>query len=207
MEPTDETAIISNPETAREKFEQARLSRRAALRKIGITSGMALFGMFAVDDLARVAIKKMEQHKETRQIAETVAKEFKTSGIVFADTVSCTECNTTCTPDADNDCVDCDETYCPAEMVEEDDPITGLKKWIKKKLQKKVAKFNPCNGNDLYGQALLASPGNALNGCEGKCKTCAADYAAKNAGARADYIENTCNDQCQAAQDKHTGNG
>lgn len=85
MEPTNETnAIISDTETAREKFEQGRLSRRAALRKMGITTGMAFFGMFAVDDLARMAIKQMEQHKETRQVAETVAKEFKNSGIAFA---------------------------------------------------------------------------------------------------------------------------
>lgn len=84
-EPTDETTIISdNPPTAREKFEQGRLSRRAALRKMGLTTGMALFGMFAVDDLARIAIKRMEQHKETQQVAETVAKEFKNSGIAFA---------------------------------------------------------------------------------------------------------------------------
>jgi hypothetical protein len=86
MEPIDETAIISdNPQTPREKFEQARLSRRAALRKIGVTSGMAFFGLFAVDDLARLAIKKMEENKQTREIGETVAKEFKTAGIAFAD--------------------------------------------------------------------------------------------------------------------------
>ena len=89
MPPTDKTdALIpdaSDNQAAREKFEQARLSRRAALRKIGLTSGMAFFGLFAVDDLARLAIKRMEQHKETRQIAETVATEFKNSGIAFAD--------------------------------------------------------------------------------------------------------------------------
>ncbi len=90
MKPTSETAIISDPETAREKFEEARLSRRAALRKMGLTTGMAFFGLFAVDDLARIAIKQMEQHKETRQVAETVAKEFKTAGIAFADAGSIT---------------------------------------------------------------------------------------------------------------------
>ncbi len=84
MEPINETAIISDSETAREKFEQGRLSRRAALRKIGMTSGMAFFGLFAVDDLARMAIRQMEQHKETRQIAETVAKELKDSSIAVA---------------------------------------------------------------------------------------------------------------------------
>ena len=86
MEPTNETnAIISDNQTAREKFEQARLSRRAALRKMGLTTGMALFGIFAVDDLARVAIKKMEEQKQLHEVGETVAKEFKNSGIAFAD--------------------------------------------------------------------------------------------------------------------------
>ena len=45
---------------------------------------MALFGMFAVDDLARMAIKKLEEHKEIQAISETVAQEFKNTGIVFA---------------------------------------------------------------------------------------------------------------------------
>ena len=117
MEPINETALIpdtsapeSQPdtETAREKFEQARLSRRAALRKIGMTSGMAFFGLFAVDDLARLAIKKMEQNKETRQVAETVAKEFKTAGIAFADAGSislssaCGQCYTDAGNGTDN---------------------------------------------------------------------------------------------------------
>lgn len=52
---------------------------------MGYTSGIALFSMFAVDDLARMAIKQMEQHKETRQIAETVAREFKNAGIALAN--------------------------------------------------------------------------------------------------------------------------
>ena len=69
---------------ARKKFEAEKLTRRAALRKFGITSGMAIFGMFAADDLARMVIKKMEQNEATRQIAETVAHEFKNSGIAFA---------------------------------------------------------------------------------------------------------------------------
>lgn len=71
-----------------DKVEQERLTRRAALRKMGYTSSIALFSMFAVDDLARMAIKQMEQHRETRQIAETVAKEFKNSGIALANSIS-----------------------------------------------------------------------------------------------------------------------
>ncbi len=91
--PTDTTAaeLIPSEPTATDsatpkwdKVEQERLTRRAALRKMGYTSGIAMFSLFAVDDLARMAIKKMEQHKETRQIAEAVAREFKNSGIALA---------------------------------------------------------------------------------------------------------------------------
>jgi len=79
---------------ARKKFEAEKLTRRAALKKFGITIGMAVFGMFAADDLARMVIKKMEETEATRQIAETVAHEFKNAGIAFAD--SSTTCGSDC---------------------------------------------------------------------------------------------------------------
>jgi len=72
-------------EEARRKFEAEKMTRRAALRKLGITSGMAFFSLFAVDDLARVAIKQMRQNEATHDIAETVAREFQNAGIAFAD--------------------------------------------------------------------------------------------------------------------------
>ena len=79
-------------EAARLKFEAEKMTRRAALRKLGITSGMAFFSLFAVDDLARMAIKKMRQNEATRDIAETVAREFQNSGIAFATTPVTTPC-------------------------------------------------------------------------------------------------------------------
>ncbi len=98
-----ETAAPVSDTPKWDKVEQERLTRRAALRKMGYTSGIALFSMFAVDDLARMAIKKMEQHKETRQIAETVAKEFKNSGIAFANSTS-NYTPTCCTSNLDCSC-------------------------------------------------------------------------------------------------------
>lgn len=108
-ETNDSTHPVSTETTTREKFEQEKLSRRVALRKIGMTTGMALFGMFAVDDLARVAIKRMEAQKATHEIGEAVAKEFKNSGIVFAadpgsssnPCVNCVTAKTGCLDDAD----------------------------------------------------------------------------------------------------------
>ena len=87
-----------------DKVEQERLTRRAALRKMGYTSGIALFSMFAVDDLARMAIQKMEQHKETQQIAETVAKEFESSGIALANFTSSVPCGYNTFPGCWNCC-------------------------------------------------------------------------------------------------------
>lgn len=84
-ETNDSMPPVSEATTAREKFEQERLSRRAALRKIGMTTGMALFGMFALDDLARISLSALRQHKETQAIAQTVAEELRGSGVAFAD--------------------------------------------------------------------------------------------------------------------------
>ncbi len=83
----DETDAWSREATLaaeREKLEADKMTRRSALRKMGLTSG-AVFGMFfAVDDLARLAIKKLEEHRVTREIANAVAHDFRNVGIAFA---------------------------------------------------------------------------------------------------------------------------
>ena len=89
---------------ARKKFEAEKLTRRSALKKFGITTGMSVFGMFAADDLARLVIKKMEQHEETRQIAETVAYEFKNAGVAFADSSIASD---PCSGSTQQDCSSC----------------------------------------------------------------------------------------------------
>ena len=102
------------------------MTRRAALRKLGITSNMAFFSLFAVDDLARMAIKQMRQNEAMRDIAETVAREFKDSGIVLAQTArkcgddTCDQCateymtwNCTCPPSPEGgSCSNCAELAC-----------------------------------------------------------------------------------------------
>jgi hypothetical protein len=79
----------------REKLEADKMTRRSALRKMGLTSG-AVFGMFfAVDDLARLAIKKLEEHRATREIANSVAHDFRNVGIAFGVTgqqLACSGC-------------------------------------------------------------------------------------------------------------------
>ncbi len=64
-ETNDSPLHVNDVSEARAKFEQERMTRRSALRKLGMTSGMALFSLFTVDDLARIAVKKLAEHKET----------------------------------------------------------------------------------------------------------------------------------------------
>lgn len=76
------------PETAKEKFERERLSRRQALKRFGMTSAMATFAMFSVDDLARMVGKAMQQRAGDNKIAAQLAQEFQNAGAAFADGTS-----------------------------------------------------------------------------------------------------------------------
>ncbi len=121
-ETNDSTYPVSEAAAAREKFEQEKMSRRAALRKIGLTSGMALFGMFAVDDFARLALRGLQQHKETQAVAETVAQELRSSGVAFAadgDDSGYYDAGP-CTPTSSN------QDSCTDGRIKKKKPCTGL---------------------------------------------------------------------------------
>ncbi len=76
------------PETAKEKFERERLSRRQALKRFGMTSAMTAFVLFSVDDLARMVGKAMQQRAGDNKIAAQLAQEFQNAGVAFADGTS-----------------------------------------------------------------------------------------------------------------------
>lgn len=82
----DPNDLLTDLEEARQRFEQERMSRRAALRKLGISSAATVLGVFAADDLARMAIMVMEQNKVTQRIAEALAHDFKNAGVALAVT-------------------------------------------------------------------------------------------------------------------------
>ena len=84
-------------ETPLEKFEREQLTRRQALRKFGITSAMATFALFSVDDLARMVGKAMQQRAADNKVAEQVAQEFQHAGIALADGTSGSTCEHCCT--------------------------------------------------------------------------------------------------------------
>lgn len=86
--PRPENEVID----ASQHFEQERMNRRAALKKLGITSVATVLGVFAADDFARMAIRVMEQNKATRQVAETLAHELKNAGVALASTTAGDRC-------------------------------------------------------------------------------------------------------------------
>ena len=81
-------------ETNKQRFERERLTRRQALRKFGITAGVATFAMFSVDDLARMVGNAMQQRVGDNKIAGQIAQEFQQAGVAFASVSPslCTAC-------------------------------------------------------------------------------------------------------------------
>ncbi len=71
-------------ETALEKFEREQLSRRQALKRFGMTSAMATFALFSVDDLARMVGKAMQQRAADNKVAAQIAQEFQQAGVALA---------------------------------------------------------------------------------------------------------------------------
>ena len=84
MEPSAQPEVEAVTETAQQVFERQRLARRQALKRFGITSAMATFAMFSVDDLAHVVGKAMQQRASDNKIAGQIAREFQEAGVAFA---------------------------------------------------------------------------------------------------------------------------
>lgn len=80
-EPVSSTELISR----RAKLEDERMSRRQALRKMGILSGVAVLALVSVDDLARLASKQLATNAGNLEVAGAVAKGLRNAGVAFAD--------------------------------------------------------------------------------------------------------------------------
>ena len=108
--PIDDAPETVRAETAQEKFERERLSRRQALKKFGMNSAVAAFAMFSVDDLARMVGKAMERRSRDNKVAAQIAQELRQAGIAFAggpSWLNCGVCNTNCTPGLYQYCEPC----------------------------------------------------------------------------------------------------
>jgi len=83
-----------------EQVEQERLTRRAALRKLGFGAGLSAFMLLGVDDLARMVGTKMAQMGTDNKVAGQIAKEFQAAGVALANaSASGSPCSGCVTPD------------------------------------------------------------------------------------------------------------
>jgi hypothetical protein len=89
-------------------FESERMNRRTALKRLGIATGMTAFSLLTVDDLARIASKKlMDIH-----LCEELANEFKDVGGAAAQ-ASGEGCVRQCDDSFDICDLRCDQTWNP----------------------------------------------------------------------------------------------
>ncbi len=79
-------------ETKLQRLERERMTRRAALRKMGVTSTLSVLTLFSVDDLARMVGKAMQQRARDNRVAETVARELRQAGVAMAGAPSHDPC-------------------------------------------------------------------------------------------------------------------
>lgn len=102
----------AEPKKTLAEIEKERITRRVALRKFGFGAGMAALMALSVDDLARMAARKLEQHAGDNQVASAVAKEFKNAGIAFANPSTPRTGGNPCDGDANpNACCEDDNEY------------------------------------------------------------------------------------------------
>lgn len=112
MSESSETRVTE----AREKFEAAKLTRRQALSKVGLRFGAAALFALSIDDLARVAAAKLQEHAGDNRIANEVAREFKNAGVAFADPSGRPPCSNCTTEGPDGSTILCGATYCAKRM-------------------------------------------------------------------------------------------
>ena len=62
------------------------MTRRAALRRFGVTAGIGAAYMLSIDDLARACLGRLKEQEFTREIAGTLAAELGNSGMAIAAT-------------------------------------------------------------------------------------------------------------------------
>ncbi len=72
---------------AARRVEDSKLTRRAALRKLGYGAGIAAFSLLGVDDFARMVGQRLQRQAGDSQVAQAVAHEFQQAGIVLANPV------------------------------------------------------------------------------------------------------------------------
>lgn len=98
---------------AAQRVEQEKLTRRAALRKLGFGAGLAAFSLLGVDDFARMVGQRLQRNAHDNKTALAVAKEFQSAGIALANGPSGVTCQHCIDQDFDDHCY-CEYQYGPS---------------------------------------------------------------------------------------------
>lgn len=97
---------VEDVRAERAVWEAEKMTRRAALARVGLRFGAAALAAFTVDDLARATMKALDRRAQDGRIAGEVAKEFRNAGVAFADPPGSTGPPQIYTP-----CQNCDRHY------------------------------------------------------------------------------------------------
>ncbi len=109
LDPTETEPM--DAETAR-RVEADKITRRAALRKLGFGAGMAAFALLGVDDFARMVGKRMERMAGDNKVAAQIAVEFQSAGISVASPFPTGDPCLDCCTHFCNSYNDCFQSYC-----------------------------------------------------------------------------------------------
>ncbi len=100
---------VSGIKAERAAWEAEKMTRRAALARVGLRFGAAALAAFTVDDLARATMRALDRQAQDGKIAGAVASELRSAGVSFADGKD---------PSPDDDtgvivtCDHCDKQWC-----------------------------------------------------------------------------------------------
>lgn len=151
--------LNSSPElvSLRAKLEAEKMSRRQALKKMGVTAGFMLVAMPSIDDLARLAAAKLQETQATRAIGDSLAKDLRGAGVAFADTMG--------TP----------QYYAPIHMppkCKNGDPNNGNNGGVANCEDCQAAQFKNCRKKKAAGYCQRVA-----EACEGACTDSPSDGA------------------------------
>jgi hypothetical protein len=81
----NESAVeVTKPETALEKLEREKMTRRQALGRIGFLAGASAVAALTSDELTRLVGKEMQRRAGDSKVVAQVAKEFENAGVASA---------------------------------------------------------------------------------------------------------------------------
>jgi len=81
---SDRSDVVSSRERGDSLSDDQSVSRRAALRRLGITVSAGFLGLIAADDAVRAVAVGLARQKRMSAIASTLARQFSDAGVAHA---------------------------------------------------------------------------------------------------------------------------